>query len=35
MFQRIAAIGNDVDTCGGIHCGSMLMDQMTVAGSAE
>jgi PmbA protein len=35
MFQRIVAIGNDVDTCGGIHCGSMLMDQMTIAGSAE
>ena len=35
MFQRIKAIGNDVDTCGGIHLGSMLMDQLTVAGSAE
>ena len=30
---RIAAIGNDPDLRGGIRCGSLLVEEMTVAGS--
>jgi PmbA protein len=32
MFRRIVAIGNDVDTRGSRHVGSMLIERMTVAG---
>ncbi|MFO1371175.1 MAG: metalloprotease PmbA [Candidatus Competibacteraceae bacterium] len=32
MFKGIAAIGNDVDARGGIRCGSLLVERMTVAG---
>ncbi len=32
MFQGIVAVGNDVDTRGGIRCGSLLLERMTVAG---
>jgi PmbA protein len=33
LYLRIAAIGNDQDLRGGIRCGSLLVEQMTVAGS--
>lgn len=33
MFQRIAAVGDDVDRRGNLRCGSLLIDGMTVAGS--
>ncbi|MGH8174082.1 MAG: metallopeptidase TldD-related protein, partial [Rhodanobacteraceae bacterium] len=32
MFQRIVAIGRDVDPRSHILCGSILIDRMTVAG---
>ncbi len=32
MFQGIAVVGNDVDARGGIRCGSLLLERMTVAG---
>jgi len=32
MFKCLAAVGNDVDLRGGIRCGSLLLEQMTVAG---
>jgi PmbA protein len=32
MFERIRAIGSDVDYRGGIRCGSVLIDSLTVAG---
>jgi PmbA protein len=32
MFQGIVAVGNDVDVRGGIRCGSLLVNRMTVAG---
>ena len=32
MFQQIAAVGNDVDLRGGIRCGSLFIERMTVAG---
>ncbi|MEM7209143.1 MAG: metalloprotease PmbA [Pseudomonadota bacterium] len=32
MFQRIEALGNDVDKQGNIHTGSVLVGSMTVAG---
>ena len=32
MFEGIAAVGNDVDARGGIRCGSLLLERMTVAG---
>ncbi len=32
MYRGIAAIGNDVDRRGSILCGSILIEQMTVAG---
>ena len=32
MFQGIVAVGNDVDARGGIRCGSLLVERMTVAG---
>jgi PmbA protein len=33
MFAGIAAIGNDIDTRGGKQVGSILLEQMTIAGS--
>lgn len=33
MYQKIVAIGNDTDHRGNIHCGSILVENMTVAGS--
>jgi PmbA protein len=32
MFKSIAAVGNDVDVCGNIRTGSILIEGMTVAG---
>ncbi len=32
IFENIAAIGTDVDLRGGIRCGSVLVNAMTVAG---
>ncbi len=32
MFKNVVAVGNDVDTRGGIRCGSLLLERMTVAG---
>ena len=32
MFKYLAAVGNDVDLRGGIRCGSLLLERMTVAG---
>ena len=33
MYQQIAAIGNDTDTRGNTECGSILVQNMTIAGS--
>ncbi len=33
MFSSISAAGDDFDTRGNIHCGSLLLDAMTIAGS--
>ncbi len=33
MFRHVAAVGNDVDTRGNIRSGSILIENMTVAGS--
>jgi len=33
LYRRITAIGNDQDLRGGIRCGSVLVDDMTIAGS--
>jgi PmbA protein len=32
MFSGIAAVGDDIDTRGGIRVGSILLDEMTIAG---
>lgn len=32
MFKSIVAVGNDVDVRGGIRCGSLLIEHMTLAG---
>ena len=32
MFLGIVAQGSDVDCRGAIHCGSLLIDEMTIAG---
>ena len=32
MFKGIVAVGSDVDVRGGIRCGSLLLERMTVAG---
>jgi len=32
MFQQVVAVGNDVDPRGGIRTGSVLIEQMTIAG---
>jgi len=34
MFQSISAVGNDTDTRGNVQCGSILIDNMTIAGSS-
>ena len=33
LYQRITAIGNDQDVRGGIRCGSLLVEEMTIAGA--
>ncbi|HSG98359.1 MAG TPA: metalloprotease PmbA [Woeseiaceae bacterium] len=33
LYQRIAAIGDDQDVRGGIRCGSLLVQEMTIAGA--
>jgi PmbA protein len=33
LYQRIAAIGDDQDMRGGIRCGSLLVEEMTIAGA--
>ena len=33
LYARIAAIGTDQDIRGGIRCGSLLVEEMTIAGS--
>jgi len=33
LYQRITAIGNDQDIRGAIRCGSLLVDEMTIAGA--
>jgi PmbA protein len=33
LYQRIAAIGDDQDLRGGIRCGSLLVEEMTIAGA--
>lgn len=33
LYPRITAIGDDTDLRGGIRCGSLLVDDMTIAGS--
>ncbi len=33
LYRRIAAIGSDQDLRGGIRCGSLLVDDMTIAGA--
>ena len=33
LYPRIAAIGRDQDLRGGIRCGSLLVEEMTIAGS--
>jgi PmbA protein len=33
LYQHIVAIGDDQDTRGGIRCGSLLLEEMTIAGA--
>jgi len=33
LYRRITAIGNDQDLRGGIRCGSLLVESMTIAGA--
>ncbi len=33
VYLRIVAVGRDQDLRGGIRCGSILVDEMTIAGS--
>ena len=33
LYQRIAAIGGDQDVRSGIRCGSLLVEEMTIAGA--
>jgi len=33
LYQRIAAVGNDQDLRSGIRCGSLLVEEMTIAGA--
>jgi PmbA protein len=32
IFERIAAVGSDVDLRGAVRCGSVLIEAMTIAG---
>ena len=32
MFRQVVAVGHDMDVRGGIRCGSLLLERMTVAG---
>jgi PmbA protein len=32
MYRGIVEIGNDVDVRGSIHCGSIVLENMTIAG---
>jgi len=32
MFRNVVAVGSDVDTRGGIRTGSVLLEEMTIAG---
>jgi PmbA protein len=34
MFKGIAAVGDDIDTRGGVRVGSILLEEMTIAGGA-
>ena len=33
LYRRVAAIGSDQDVRGGIRCGSLLVEEMTIAGA--
>ena len=33
LYQRIVALGDDQDIRGGIRCGSLLIEEMTIAGA--
>jgi PmbA protein len=33
LYRRIAAIGDDQDLRGSIRCGSILVEEMTIAGA--
>ncbi len=33
LYRRISAVGNDQDLRGGIRCGTVLVDEMTIAGA--
>jgi PmbA protein len=33
LYRNIAAIGQDVDVRGGIRCGSLLVEEMAIAGA--
>jgi len=33
LFGRVTAIGRDQDMRGGIRCGSLLVEEMTIAGN--
>ena len=33
MFKDLVAVGNDVDKRGNTRCGSVLLDEMTIAGA--
>jgi PmbA protein len=33
MLAKIIAVGNDIDARGGIRTGSILLDEMTIAGN--
>ncbi|HEX9852783.1 MAG TPA: metallopeptidase TldD-related protein, partial [Woeseiaceae bacterium] len=33
LYQRILAVGQDPDLRGGIRCGSVLIDEMAIAGA--
>ena len=32
MYRQVLAVGADVDTRGGLHTGSVLIEDMTIAG---
>jgi PmbA protein len=32
MFRNVVAVGNDIDLRGGIRTGSVLLEEMTIAG---